>query len=167
MRATSASRTRRAASWRNCGACRRTGKRRSASSPCSKRRRRRGKEEAETERTRLLEQLSSSEESTTGKLVEIERQRDTKADERKLVGAKIPKNVLSRYEDDSQAQGALRLRRRTTACAWHAVWRFPPQLFQRVLRDEGLELCPPLPADSVLQGRLLRRTRPNTRNEHR
>jgi predicted nucleic acid-binding Zn-ribbon protein len=100
-----------------------------------------GKEEAETERSRLLEQLSSSEESTTGKLVEIERQRDAKADERKRLATKIPRNVLSRYETIRKRKGIAIAQTDNSTCMACRM-AIPPQLFQRVLRDEGLELCP-------------------------
>jgi len=65
-----------------------------------------GKEEAETERAKLLEQLSSNESSTSTKLLEIEQQRDAKADERKRVASKIPKNVLRSLRRDPQGARA-------------------------------------------------------------
>jgi hypothetical protein len=100
-----------------------------------------GKEEAEAERERVLEQLAASETNASGTLVEVERQRDAKLEERKVMAARIPKNVMSRYETIRKRKGiAIALTQDGTCLACRMS--MPPQLFQRILRDEALELCP-------------------------
>ena len=99
------------------------------------------KEEADAERAKLTEQLSSNESDTSNKLTEIEKQRDDKADQRKQIAGRIPKNVLGRYEAIRKRKGiAIALTQNGTCLA--CQMSLPPQLFQRILRDEALELCP-------------------------
>jgi predicted nucleic acid-binding Zn-ribbon protein len=99
------------------------------------------KEEAETEHARIAQQLADSESGVAQKLVEIETLKIDKAASRKRLAGKLPKNVLNRYDVIRQRRGvAIALTQNGTCQACHMS--LPPQLFQRILRDEALELCP-------------------------
>ena len=99
------------------------------------------KEDAEAARSELLGKLSSSEGETTVKIDEIDAERTTKLEARKLLTKTLPRNVLSRYEMIRQRRGtAIALTYDGTCLACHM--QVPPQLFQKILRNEALELCP-------------------------
>ncbi len=99
------------------------------------------KEEAEAERGRLLEQLSSNESTTHNELASLERQKNGKADERKQLAQRIPKSLLSRYEAIRKRRSVAIAMTQTGTCL-ACQMSLPPQLFQRILRDEAIELCP-------------------------
>jgi uncharacterized protein len=99
------------------------------------------KEEAEAEQAKLHEQLSHTESSTCDKLGEIERQRNDKADARKRLAGRIPKNLLSRYEAIRKRRGVAIAMTQTGTCL-ACQMSLPPQLFQKILRDEAIETCP-------------------------
>ncbi len=99
------------------------------------------KEEAEAELAQKHEQLASMVESTTGKLAEAERARDEKLVLRKDAAAKLPKNVLSRYDTIRRRKGVAIAATETGTCL-ACQMAIPPQLFQRILRGDAMELCP-------------------------
>ncbi len=99
------------------------------------------KDEAETERQKVLDQLSKTEGSTSANIGETETQRASKIDARKRVAANLPRPLLSRYETIRTRRGiAIALTQNGTCLACHMA--LPPQLFQKILRDEAVELCP-------------------------
>ncbi len=99
------------------------------------------REDAEAARTDLLGKLASSEGQTTSRIVEVEGQLAKKLEARKLLTKSLPRNILSRYDMIRQRRGtALALTHDGTCLACHM--QVPPQLFQKVLRNEALETCP-------------------------
>lgn len=99
------------------------------------------KEEAEAERAKVLEQLSSIEAATSGRLAEVAKTREERLVVRKEVAAKIPKQVLSRYETIRKRKGlAIAATHDGTCLACRMA--VPPQMFQRILRGDAMELCP-------------------------
>ena len=99
------------------------------------------KDEAEAERTKVLEQLGSTESSTTSRVEEAESKRATKLEARKLIVAKLPKPLMSRYETIRGRRGtAIAVTENGTCMACHMA--LPPHLFHRIIRDEAVELCP-------------------------
>ncbi len=99
------------------------------------------KEEAEAELAQKQEQLAALDASTTGKLSEVERTRDEKLVLRKDVAAKLPKGVLSRYDTIRRRKGVAIAATETGTCL-ACQMAVPPQLFQRILRGDAMELCP-------------------------
>lgn len=99
------------------------------------------KDEAEGDRARLLEQLTANESSISSRLVQVDQDKNAKIETRKQVASKIPKNLSNRYD-------AIRKRRGVAIAVTHdgtclaCRMSLPPQLFQRILRDEAIETCP-------------------------
>lgn len=99
------------------------------------------KEDAEAGRDTLLGKLTSSEGTTTKRIDLVEAERTAKLDVRKGLIKSLPRNILSRYDAIRQRRGtAIALTHDGTCLACHIA--VPPQLFQKILRNESLELCP-------------------------
>lgn len=99
------------------------------------------REDAEASRAELMGKLSSSEGETTLKIDEVAALLSEKMETRKGLTKSLPRNILSRYDMIRQRRGtAIALTHDGTCLACHM--QVPPQLFQKILRNEALELCP-------------------------
>ncbi len=99
------------------------------------------KEEAEAERAKVIDELASIEAATSGRLAEVEKTRDERAAVRKDVAAKIPKPVLRRYDTIRRRKGVAIAATHDGTCL-ACQMAMPPQMFQRILRGDAMELCP-------------------------
>ena len=99
------------------------------------------KEEAEVARAALTEQLGSTEGAICKRLEETEARRSRLMDKRQGVVARLPRPLVSRYDQIRKRRGvAIAATSDGTCQACHLA--APPQLFQKILRFESLEKCP-------------------------
>jgi len=99
------------------------------------------KEEAEAARKVIADQLASTEGDTSQRLTDVEGSRSSMIERRKTLTVKLPRQILSRYERIRKRRGiAIAATSDGTCQACHMA--VPPQLFQKILRNERLEQCP-------------------------
>jgi len=99
------------------------------------------KEDAEAARATIAAQLQNTEGATSKKLDDIEGDKATMLKKRKSIIGKLPRQILSRYDMIRKRRGvAIAATSDGTCQACHMA--VPPQLFQKILRLEGLEQCP-------------------------
>lgn len=118
------------------------------------------REEADAARKQLAEELQLTEGDTSMKLDNIEHDKASMLEKRKSIIARLPKPILSRYEMIRKRRGIAIAATSDGNCqACHLA--VPPQLFQKILRNERLEQCPhcqrilyykPAPADAGESG---------------
>ena len=99
------------------------------------------KEDAEAARDALSDQLWNTEGPTCKRLEQFEARRAALLEKRGVVTAKLPRELLSRYDLIRKRRGVAIAATSDGICqACHVA--APPQLFQKILRLESLEKCP-------------------------
>lgn len=99
------------------------------------------KEEAEAVKQQLIEQIDASEGSVSKSIDEAEAERATLSSKRQSLTVKLPRQVLGRYEQIRKRRGFAVTSTGDGICrACHMS--APPQLFQKIMRNENLEHCP-------------------------
>lgn len=99
------------------------------------------KEEAEASRAALADQLGSTEGAVSKDLQTIEADRAAMLEKRQGLIGKLPRQILSRYDLIRKRRGVAIASTSDGICkACHMA--APPQLFQKILRNENLEQCP-------------------------
>jgi len=99
------------------------------------------KEEAEVARRALEDQLGTTEGVVSKRLAEAEQQKAQMLERRQGVVTKLPRPILSRYEMIRKRRGIAIAATHNGICeACHLA--APPQLFQKILRQETFEVCP-------------------------
>ncbi|PIE06115.1 MAG: hypothetical protein CSA75_01215 [Sorangium cellulosum] len=99
------------------------------------------KEDAEAAHAELVKELESTEGATSKKLDSIEGDKAKMLKRRKEVIANLPRQIFSRYDMIRKRRGVGIAATSDGNCqACHLA--VPPQLFQKILRNEKLEQCP-------------------------
>ncbi len=98
-------------------------------------------EEGDTKRGSLTQALEGSVEGVTQAIGDLEREKTSRAEDRKRVASKLPQTVYRRYESiRTRRPFAIAKTHDGTCLGCHIA--IPPMMFQKMLRQEEFEQCP-------------------------
>lgn len=95
----------------------------------------------QSKRTKVNDELTSSEGSTSSELTELRQNREARLSERTEIAKKLPTQIFKRYEAILKKKG-IAVARTTDGTCQECHVALPPQFFQKLLRCEALDECP-------------------------